>query len=371
VVWDQLTDHLQVVYGAVAALAIVLVLTPAVGSAARYLRLIDRRQEGDRVRSSVPRFGGLALFLGVIVSSVAFLPFNDGMRGVVLGAAVATTVGAIDDFRGLSWWQKLGGQLFAAAIPVSFGVYLHTFTFPVLGRQDVPTWLGTTITVVGIVAVMNMVNFLDGLDGLAAGVCAISGFTFAVIELSLGRIGAAVLAAIVCGACLGFLRHNFYPARIFMGDSGALLLGYTLATISVQGLLKTAALATLVLPLLVLAVPVLDTSFVVAKRLRSGQPIYVADARHLHHRFMRVGFSERRAVVHLWTWCATLALAALATRFAPPHPHGDWSGFHVAIDLAAAVVAVAFSAYVVYVLEIVKLANRRPRRRDASSSRAA
>ena len=96
-----------------------------------------------------------------------------------------------------------------------------------------------------------------------------------------------MLAAIVCGACLGFLRHNFYPARIFMGDSGALLLGYTLAAISVQGLLKTAALATLVLPLLVLAVPVLDTSFVVAKRLRSGQPIYVADARHLHHRFMR------------------------------------------------------------------------------------
>ncbi len=371
-VWDQLTDHLQVLYGAAAALVIVLVLTPAVGSAARYLRLIERKPEGERERPTVPRFGGLALFLGVIVSSVAFLPFGGGMRGVVLGAAVATTIGAIDDFRGLSWWQKLSGQLLAAAIPVSFGVYLHTFTFPVLGRQDVPMWLGTTLTVVGIVAVMNMVNFLDGLDGLAAGVCAISGFTFAVIELSLGRIGAAVLAAIVFGACLGFLRHNFYPARIFMGDSGALLLGYTLATISVQGLLKTAALATLILPLLVLAVPVLDTSFVVAKRLRSRQPIYVADARHLHHRFMRVGFSERRAVVHLWMWCATLAVAALATRFAPPHPHGrEWSAVHIAIDVAAGSLAIAFSAYVVYVLEIVKLANRRPRRRDASSSRAA
>ena len=176
------------------------------------------------------------------------------------------------------------------------------------------------------------------------------------IELSLGRIGVAILAAIVCGACLGFLRHNFYPARIFMGDSGALLLGYTLATISVEGLLKTAALATLVLPLLVLAVPVLDTSFVVAKRLRSGQPIYVADARHLHHRFMRLGFSERRAVLYLWTWCGTLALAALATRFAPPHHHGHWSVTNVAIDAAAGLAAVAFSLYVVYVLEIVKLA---------------
>ena len=226
------------------------------------------------------------------------------------------------------------------------------------------------LTIVGIVAVMNMVNFLDGLDGLAAGVCAISGATFTVIELSLGRIGAAVLAAIVCGACLGFLRHNFYPARIFMGDSGALLLGYTLAATAVQGLLKTAALATLVLPLLVLAVPVLDTSFVVAKRLQSGQPIYVADARHLHHRFMRLGFSQRRAVVYLWIWCATLALAALATRFAPPHHHGQWSVVNIAIDAAAGLLALAFSLYVVYVLEIVKLASPRARRRAAADKAA-
>jgi UDP-GlcNAc:undecaprenyl-phosphate GlcNAc-1-phosphate transferase len=367
-VWAELTDHLQVVYGALAALAIVLVLTPAVGSAARYLRLVDRAQEGERARPGVPRLGGLALFLGVIVPSVAFLPLGDGMRGVVLGAAVATTVGAIDDFRGLGWWQKLGGQVLAAAIPTGFGVYLQSFTF--VGVYHVPHWVGVPVTIVGIVAVMNMVNFLDGLDGLAAGVCAIAGATFCVIELDFGRIGAAVLAAIVCGACLGFLHHNFYPARIFMGDSGALLLGYTLAAISVQGLLKTAALATLVLPLLVLAVPVLDTSFVVAKRLKNRQPIYVADARHLHHRFMRIGFSERRAVVYLWTWCATLAFAALATHFAPPHAHGDWNPTNLAIDILAGTAALAFSLYVVYLLEIVKLATPRARRRDAERTAA-
>src|SRR3954452_6167566 len=269
-VWNQLTDHLQVLYGAVTALGIVLLLTPAVGRSARYLRLIERPRAGGRERPAVPRLGGLALFLGILVPSLAFVPLGGELRGVLLGAAVATTVGAIDDFRELNWLQKLSGQVLAAAIPVGFGIYLHAFTFPFVGRQEVPTWFGASVTVLGIVAVMNMVNFLDGLDGLAAGVCAISGLTFAVIELSLGRIGAAMLAAIVCGACLGFLRHNFYPARIFMGDSGALLLGFTLATISVQGLLKTAALATLVLPLLVLAIPVLDTSFVVAKRLRSG-----------------------------------------------------------------------------------------------------
>jgi len=369
-VWAALRDHPEVLYGAVAAAVIVLVLTPAVGSAARYLRLVDRRTEGDRARSSIPRFGGLALFLGVIVPSIAFLPLSGVMRGIVLGATVATTVGAIDDFRGLLWWQKLGGQVLAAAIPAGFGVYVARFTFPLVGVHTVPKWAGVTITILGIVAVMNMVNFLDGLDGLAAGVCAISGATFCVIELDFGRVGPATLAAIVCGASLGFLRHNFYPARIFMGDSGALLLGYTLAAVSVDGLLKTAALATLVLPLLVLAVPVLDTSFVVAKRLKSGQPIYVADARHLHHRFMRVGFSERRAVIYLWAWCATLAFAALATRFAPPHHHGDWSPVNMGIDAVAGLLAVAFSLYVVYVLEIVKLATPRSRRRETERNAA-
>ncbi|HST17875.1 MAG TPA: MraY family glycosyltransferase [Gaiellaceae bacterium] len=369
-VWNQLTDNLEVLWGALAAFGIVLVLTPAVGSAARHLRLVDRRREGERSQATVPRLGGLALFFGVFVPSLAFVPLGGELRGVLLGAAVATTVGAIDDFRGLLWWQKLGGQVAAAAIPCGFGVWVHKFTFPVVGVHELPPWVGVTLTIVAIVAVMNMVNFLDGLDGLAAGVCAISGATFCVIELSLGGIGAAVLAAIVCGACVGFLHHNFYPARIFMGDSGAMLLGFTLAAISVQGLLKTAALATLVLPLLVLAVPVLDTSFVVAKRLRSGQPVYVADARHLHHRFLRIGFSERRAVFYLWAWCATLALAALATRFAPPHHHGDWNLANLAVDVVAAALALSVSVYVVVLLELVKRGNPRVRRRDAASRAA-
>jgi UDP-GlcNAc:undecaprenyl-phosphate GlcNAc-1-phosphate transferase len=217
---------------------------------------------------------------------------------------------------------------------------------------------------VAIVAVMNMVNFLDGLDGLAAGVCAISAASFTLIELSLGRADAAILTAIVFGACVGFLRHNFYPARIFMGDSGALLLGFVLATVSVQGLLKTAALATLVLPLLVLAVPLIDTSFVVARRIKHRQPVYLADRQHLHHRFENLGFSQRRAVVYLYAWCGTLALAALATRFVHPHRHGDWNAANVAIDAVVGLLALAASVYVVYLLEIVKLANPFIRRRE-------
>ena len=219
------------------------------------------------------------------------------------------------------------------------------------------------LTVLWIVAVMNMVNFLDGMDGLAAGVCAIAGITYAVLALSLEKIDPAILSAIVAGACIGFLRHNFFPARIFMGDSGALVLGFLLAAVSVQGLLKTASTVVLFLPLLVLAVPILDTSFVVARRLKHRQPVSAPDQAHLHFRFLRRGFSQRRAAMTMWAWCATLAGAALATRFIPFREGGHWHLLETLAVAAIALVALLFSLYVVYVLEIVKLNNPRRFRR--------
>src|SRR4051795_9323678 len=322
--WETLSDHPEVLYGAALALLIVILLTPAVGGMARLLGVVDRPGGRRLNRRAVPRLGGLALFFGVFIPALAFLPLGSETRGLLLGAAVATTVGAIDDFRGLRWWEKLGGQVAAAAIPVGFGIWVSRFTFPFLGVHELPSWVGVPASIVWIVAIMNMINLLDGLDGLAAGVCAISGGTFCVIALSLGKPEAAIVSAIVVGATVGFLRHNFYPARIFMGDSGALLLGFVLATISVQGLLKTAATVALFFPLLVLAVPILDTSFVVLKRLKYRQPVYVADREHLHHRFVNIGFSQRRAAAYMYLWCATLAAAALATRFIPFREHGHW-----------------------------------------------
>src|SRR5207237_1965742 len=143
----------QVIYGAVAALAIIVLLTPAVGGMARLLGVVDRR-----TGRGVPRLGGLALFLGIVVPSLAFVPLGNGMRGILLGAAVATTVGAIDDFRGLRWWEKLAGQIGAAAIPTGFGVWVHRFNFPVLGVHQLHPTVGVTVTILGIVAVMNMVH---------------------------------------------------------------------------------------------------------------------------------------------------------------------------------------------------------------------
>src|SRR6185437_5895471 len=362
-VWTTLTDHLEVVYGAALALLIVVLLTPAVGGMARMLGVVDRPGARRVNRASVPRLGGLALFFGIVVPALAFLPLDHETKGLLLGMAVATTVGAIDDFRGLVWWEKLGGQIAAAAIPTGFGIWVHRFTFPILGVHALPEWVGIPLTVAWIVAIMNMVNFLDGLDGLAAGVCAISGGTFCVIALSLGRPDTAILAAIVLGACVGFLRHNFYPARIFMGDSGALLLGFVLATIAIQGLLKTAATVALFFPLLVLAVPIVDTTFVVARRLKHGEPVFEADQAHLHHRFLRRGFSEARAAVTIWGWCLALAAAALATRFVPFRAHGVWHPWWTLLAASIGLAAVLFSVYVVYVLEIVKLGNRIQRRR--------
>jgi UDP-GlcNAc:undecaprenyl-phosphate/decaprenyl-phosphate GlcNAc-1-phosphate transferase len=232
-----------------------------------------------------------------------------------------------------------------------------------VGAVDVPAAIGVPLTIVWIVAVMNMVNFLDGLDGLAAGVCAISGTTFAIISLSLGKVDAAILSAIVAGACIGFLRHNFFPARIFMGDSGALVLGFTLASISVAGLLKTASTVVLFLPLLVLAVPIIDTSFVVLKRLKYRQPISTADRSHLHHRFLNIGFTQRRAALTMWAWTASLGAAALATRFVPFRAGGVWHPWQTVAVVAIALFALAFSLYIIYLLEIVKLGNPRVRRR--------
>ena len=364
--FETLTDNLEVLWGAIIAAFIVVLLTPAVGGMARMLGVVDEPGGRRLNRRTVPRLGGLALFFGIFVPALAFLDISDEIRGLLLGAAVATTVGAIDDFRGLRWWEKLGGQVAAAAIPVGFGIWIHRFTFPILGVHELPEWVGMPLSVLWIVAIMNMFNFLDGLDGLAAGVSAICAFTFTLIALSLNipQVQAAIISAIVMGATLGFLRHNFYPARIIMGDSGALLLGFTLATIPLQGLLKTASIVTLFFPLLVLALPILDTSFVVAKRLKYRQPIYSADQYHLHHRFVNIGFSERRAALYMWFWCGTLAATALAARFIRPHQHGEWHLWRTVVVSAFGFVAIAASVYMVYLLEIVKLANPMIRRRE-------
>src|SRR3954471_14507438 len=338
-----------------AAAAIAWLLVPYAERLAFRLGAIDMPKERGLHDKPMPRLSGLAIFAGIEVAGWIWLPSDGESRSILIGAAAIAAVGVIDDVRGLPALPKLLGQVGAATIPVVAGVRVDNLTLPFVGGFELG-WLAYPLTVLGIVAVVNVINFLDGVDGLAAGGCVIAAVTLATIALSLERNSAGVLAALTAGAALGFLRHGFPPASSFMGDTGSNLLGYLLATASVQGALKTNAVIALAFPLIVLAVPILDTGFVVAKRLKSRQPIYQADSWHFHHRMANKGFSQRRTVAYLYGWTLVLAGLALALRFVPySDDHGHFDTAWTAVMIATGVVALAASIYLVRVLEIVKL----------------
>ena len=337
------------------ALVVVWISTPVVKSLAWRIGAIDEPRERGLHQMPTPRLGWLAILAGILAAGLVWLPDDRQTHAILAGAAVIVAVGVADDLLDLSADVKLAGQVLAAVIPVASGVRVETMTLPFLGHLDLGT-ASYPLTVIGIVAVMNMVNFIDGIDGLAAGVCTIAGITFAVIALSLDRNAAGVLAMITAGASLGYLRHGFHPASIFLGDSGSNLLGYMLATVAVQGALKTNAVVALIFPLVILAVPILDSSFVIAKRIKYGKPVYVADSWHFHHRFANIGFSQRRTVVYLYGWTMTLAALALALRFVPySDDHGHFNLGWSLVIAGFALVALAASVYLVLVLEILKL----------------
>jgi UDP-GlcNAc:undecaprenyl-phosphate/decaprenyl-phosphate GlcNAc-1-phosphate transferase len=343
------------IYAALVAFAAAALLTPVVARLARRLGAVDELKERGLASVPTPLLGGLAIFAGTLIAALLFMPDDDRTRGILAAAALITLVGAWDDVRELPPPVKLGGHVVAALVLVDAGVVVRNITFPFLGALDFSD-LGGPLTVLGIVAVVNVVNFSDGVDGLAAGVCAISAVAFSIIAFDLGRDVAGVLAAITAGAALGFLIHNFHPASVFMGDCGSNLLGLLLGTVIIEGSLKTNALVALIVPLVVLAVPFLDTGFVVAKRIKYRRPVYRGDSNHFHHRFHRIGFSQRRTVLYLYAWTITMAGLAVAMRFIP---YSDDSGHldpgWTAAIAACFVIALAASAYLVYVLEILKL----------------
>ena len=261
------------------AAAIAWLLVPYAERLAHRLGAIDVPRERGLHDKPMPRLSGLAIFAGIEVAGWIWLPGDGESHAILIGAAAIAAVGVADDIWEIPALPKLLGQIGAALIPVAGGVRVENLTLPFVGGFELG-WLAYPLTVLGIVAVVNVINFIDGVDGLAAGVCVISAIALAVIALSLDRNAAGVLAALTAGGALGFLRHGFPPASSFMGDTGSNLLGYLLAVASVQGALKTNAVVALVFPLVVLAVPILDTGFVVAKRLKYRQPIYQADTWH-------------------------------------------------------------------------------------------
>jgi UDP-GlcNAc:undecaprenyl-phosphate/decaprenyl-phosphate GlcNAc-1-phosphate transferase len=358
------SNELDALYAFLAAAAVTALLTPLTMRLATAVGAVDEPRDRGLSNRATPLLGGLAIFAGVLVAALAWLPAGfreDGQlwHGVLLGAAVITLVGAIDDRFDLPPWGKLAGQVAAAVIVVHFGVAVKVITLPFVGVLHFPnagvTNAGPILTVIGLVAMMNIVNLSDGADGLAAGVCVIIAGTFAVIAFDLHRAAPGVLAALTAGAALGFLIHNFPPASSFMGDCGSNLLGLLMGCIAVEAAVKTTAVVSFVLPLILLAVPFLDTTFVVLKRVKYRRPIYAADSEHFHHRMARIGFSDRRTIAYLYTWTLMLAGLALALRFIPysdhkGHLHMGWT----LVLIGLALVVVAASVYLVYVLEILK-----------------
>ncbi len=354
-------------------------LTPLAARLAWRMGAIDRPSDRGLAEGERPRLGGLAILAGALVAFLIWIPAiihlphtAHALRGevgtvhtwtILAGAGVIVLVGTIDDIRELHPLPKLVGQIIAAVIVVEGGAVVTDVTLPFVGSLQFPHE-GGTLTVIWLVGMMNVVNLSDGVDGLAAGLCAIDGVAFAVIAFDLQVSGAAILAALTAGAAIGFLLHNFPPARVFMGDSGANLLGYLLGVASVIGSLKTNVFVALVVPLVILAVPFLDTGFVIAKRLKYRRKPWIADANHFHHRMARIGFSQRKTVAYLYAWSCLLAGVAVALRFVPYvdrkppyHLHPGW----LAVMVALGVLAVAASVYLVYVLEILKFRSFRAR----------
>jgi UDP-GlcNAc:undecaprenyl-phosphate GlcNAc-1-phosphate transferase len=351
-------------YAFLCAFVVATVLTPQAARLARRLGAVDPVRDRGLAREAMPLLGGLAILAGVLIAGALFAPATTAVRGILAGAALITLVGALDDVVELHPGVKLLGQVAAAGVAVAAGVTVNNITLPFVGAVAFAEPIGATLTILGLVAVMNVVNFSDGADGLAAGVCAISAAAFAVIAFDLGRAAAGILAAATCGAALGFLVHNYHPASVFMGDAGSNLLGFLLGAIAVEGSVKTNALIALFVPLVVLAVPFMDTGFVVAKRLKYRRPVYRADANHFHHRFARIGFSQRRTVAYLWAWTFTMAGLAVALRFVPYSDDGGNLSTGWALVMGGLLVlALGASVYLVYVLEILKL--RRFRAREA------
>ncbi len=297
------------------ALVVSFLMTPIVKTFAYKVGAIDVPKDARRMhKTPIPRLGGLAIFIGFMVSILLFVEITAEMRSILLGAVIIVVLGVVDDIMALPALLKFVVQIVAALIPAAArrgdpGVFqsqrLFGNAYWVLGNLSVP------LTVLWIVAITNAVNLIDGLDGLANGVSAISATTVLVIALIGGQFQVAVVMAALVGACVGFMPYNMNPAKMFMGDTGATFLGYILATMSIQGLFKFYAIISFAVPFLILGLPIFDTAFAFIRRIAHGQSPMHADRSHIHHRLIDMGLNQKQAVATLYVISAILGLSAV------------------------------------------------------------
>lgn len=304
----------QIIYSACAVLCAALLafaLTPIVRVLAIKIRAIDVPTDGRRMHHKpIPRIGGLAIFLAFLVATISFYKPSNDLITILVGGGTLVVLGILDDVYRLNAFLKLAVQIIVALFAVSQGVSIDFINF---GGTYIPFGIWSVpITVVWIVGLTNAVNFIDGLDGLACGVSAISSASlFLVMLLSGGSVVHCTLTAILVGACVGFLPFNVNPAKIFMGDTGALFLGYTLSILSVVGIFKTDMILAFFIPLSIFGLPLADTSFAVIRRLLHGKSPFAPDRGHLHHRLIDMGFGQKQSVRLLYAICAILGISSV------------------------------------------------------------
>lgn len=330
-----------------AALLTSLAATPLARRIAVKLGAIDK-PTGRRVNKvPVPRMGGIAIFCGIAAAfavqyvgtmllgwPVVLVPspkLRVNYWMLVLAFCVIFGTGLLDDKFSLKPAQKLAGQVLAAVIAVAGGLVIGDISSP-LGPEFISLgWLAYPVTVIYLVAYVNIINLIDGLDGLAAGISAIASFTMFVLSVMAGRLDAAALSIAVTGSSLGFLRYNFHPASIFMGDSGSLTLGFALGCSSLLSVTRFAGLTTIIVPLVIAAVPILDTLSAIVRRTRAHVSIGQADRGHIHHRLMDEGFDQRQAVLVMYAWTLMLCLGSVVMTQV-----GTWPRVGIFCALAAA-----------------------------------
>ena len=306
-----------VVLALLVALVVSFLASPLVKNFAYKVGAIDVPKDARRMhKTPIPRLGGLAIFLGFMISVILFVPIRGDreMQSILLGAVIIVVLGVVDDIMALPAMLKFVVQIVAALIPTLNGVIVRAVSNPNIFSENpywVLDWLSIPVTVLWIVAVTNSVNLIDGLDGLANGVSAISATTVLVISLIASEAQVALVMAALVGASVGFMPYNQNPAKMFMGDTGATFLGYILATMSIQGLFKFYAVISFVVPFLILGLPIFDTAFAFTRRIAHGQSPMHADRSHIHHRLIDLGLNQKQAVATLYVISAILGLSAV------------------------------------------------------------
>ncbi len=315
-----MNDMIRIVLAFFAALGITFAAMPFAKLTAEKIGAIDVPKDARRMhKEPIPRLGGIAIYFGFLASFLFFGVLTPQMLGILAGSVIIVIVGIFDDRKPIKASVKFLIQLIAAAVVALCGVKIEVFTNPLLFSSQEYLVLGSLsipVTVLWIAAVTNAVNLIDGLDGLAAGVASISSVCLLIIALMVSEANVAVFTACIAGACIGFLPYNMNPAKIFMGDSGALFLGFVLACISIEGVFKAYAVISFAVPLLVLALPIFDTTIAILRRIKNKKPIMQPDRGHLHHRLIDMGFNQKQAVFILYSIAGILGISAIIlTRF--------------------------------------------------------